>query len=193
MSDNATDPKLTLAIPQATELTNHMYPNVVTETVGFYHPRQLLEPNANFLQVIPYVVIIDRDNAGFCASYQRGGEGERRLDAFRSIGFGGHIDTEDNRDVSKAAQRELQEEVGFKSIPSILFCGWIRTYDDAGVVHIGACYVLTTERHRLSPSKSIGEIEWVDRRRVQGMQWEQWSVIAARLSEEFVPYREPKV
>lgn len=78
-------------------------------------PRDLCETDERYLQIIPYVSIINENGEYF--SYERGSAGnEARLHAKRSIGLGGHIDnpvttTIEDLIVDEAA-RELEEEVG---------------------------------------------------------------------------------
>lgn len=81
----------------------------------FMMPRDLCETDERYLQIIPYVSIINENGEYF--SYERGSAGnEARLHAKRSIGLGGHIDnpvttTIEDLIVDEAA-RELEEEVG---------------------------------------------------------------------------------
>ena len=81
----------------------------------FMMPRDLCETDERYLQIIPYVSIINENGEYF--SYERGSAGqEARLHAKRSIGLGGHIDnpvttTLDDL-IAVEAARELEEEVG---------------------------------------------------------------------------------
>ena len=81
----------------------------------FMMPRELCETDERYLQIIPYVSIINENGEYF--SYERGSAGnEARLHAKRSIGLGGHIDnpvttTLDDL-IAVEAARELEEEVG---------------------------------------------------------------------------------
>lgn len=81
----------------------------------FMMPRDLCETDERYLQIIPYVHIVNEHGEYF--SYERGSAGnEARLHAKRSIGLGGHIDnpvtaTLDDL-IAVEAARELEEEVG---------------------------------------------------------------------------------
>ena len=63
-----------------------------------YRPRQEVEHDPGFKQLIPYVIFRHRDAAGTVSLFQytRGkGQAEARLHSKRSIGVGGHISAED--------------------------------------------------------------------------------------------------
>lgn len=82
---------------------------------SFMMPRDLCETDERYLQIIPYVSIVNENGEYF--SYERGGAGnEARLHAKRSIGLGGHIDnpvtTTLDELIAVEAARELEEEVG---------------------------------------------------------------------------------
>jgi predicted NUDIX family phosphoesterase len=58
-------------------------------------PRERLEKDESWLQLIPYIVVTARgtDGSKYALSYRRAkGSGEKRLLGKRSIGFGGHIE-----------------------------------------------------------------------------------------------------
>ena len=81
----------------------------------FMMPRELCETDERYLQIIPYVHLVNEHGEYF--SYERGGAGnEARLHAKRSIGLGGHIDnpvtTTLDELIAVEAARELEEEVG---------------------------------------------------------------------------------
>ena len=82
---------------------------------SFMMPRNLCENDERYLQIIPYVSIVNESGEYF--SYERGSAGqEARLHAKRSIGLGGHIDnpvtTTLDELIAVEAARELEEEVG---------------------------------------------------------------------------------
>lgn len=79
---------------------------------SFFTPRAPAETNPDLKQIIPYVVVTNRQ--GDVLSYTRGKAGqEDRLHALRSIGFGGHIDLEDrdNNLLEMLNQNESAPEV----------------------------------------------------------------------------------
>ena len=172
--------KQVLVIPQSTLINNDIWPNQVARDHGFLVDKEIAEKNPDLLQIIPYVIIGDENDNQLVATYYRGGESERRLDTLRSCGFGGHVEKRGSFAVSDAAHRELKEEVNFETRDR-LFVGWIRTYDEVGRVHLGACYYTEGGRDELTPSAATGPIEWLHRRTIQGIEWEPWSVSAAYL------------
>ena len=110
-------------------------------------PRETLETNEDFKQIIPYVIL---SYQGKIALYQRTKKGgEDRLHNMHSIGFGGHIDAFDlayqdngvinlDKTIENSAQREIDEELNVSEIVSKQHLGYI--YDDSnpvGRVHIG--------------------------------------------------------
>ena len=110
-------------------------------------PRETLETNEDFKQIIPYVILSYK---GKIALYQRTKKGgENRLHNMHSIGFGGHIDAFDlayhkdgvinlDKTIENSAQREIDEELNISEIISKKHLGYI--YDDSnpvGRVHIG--------------------------------------------------------
>lgn len=88
---------------------------VPNDWAPFMMPRDLCETDERYLQLLPYVIVVNEHGEYF--SYERGSAGaEARLHSKRSIGLGGHIDnpvttTLDDLIVDEAA-RELEEEVG---------------------------------------------------------------------------------
>lgn len=81
----------------------------------FMMSRDICETDENYLQLIPYIAVVNERGEYF--SYERGSAGnEARLHAKRSIGLGGHIDhpvTTTIEDlIATEAARELEEEVG---------------------------------------------------------------------------------
>lgn len=79
-------------------------------------PRSVCETDTNYLQVIPYIVVVFNNNI---LTYRRGRAGaESRLFDLHSFGFGGHIDElpKENESfkelIAREAARELKEELG---------------------------------------------------------------------------------
>jgi len=112
-----------------------------------FRPRGEVEPDPEFKQLIPYVLICYAPQATwhvFC--YTRGtGQGESRLHRKRSIGIGGHISEEDSGEgrnlVSQAIKRELNEEVAINASYQMECVGLINDdTTDVGRVHLGIVY-----------------------------------------------------
>jgi predicted NUDIX family phosphoesterase len=123
----------------------HYLPRLLEGSHLRYMPRDEVEVNEEFKQLIPYVVL--RHN-GKVFHYTRGGAGgERRLHAKRSIGIGGHISLDDGGLSPEAyrvgMRRELAEEVELSGAYEERCVGLIN--DDrtpVGRVHLGVVHVL---------------------------------------------------
>ncbi len=114
-----------------------------------FRPRDEVENDPGFKQLIPYVVLqyVQPDGQISVFQYTRGrGQGEGRLHAKRSIGIGGHISAIDKTpgaDVyHEGLRRELDEEVVIDS-PSPLRCVGLINDDqtEVGRVHLGIVHV----------------------------------------------------
>jgi predicted NUDIX family phosphoesterase len=122
-------------MPSVTKLHPSLY--------GLYSyliPRSECETNPQFVQLIPYIVIIDPN--GFIFTYVRGkATGEERLKAKLSIGLGGHVDEGplSHQLLQEEACRELKEEIGLDLDPDdIKFEGLIyEEVTEVGTVHLG--------------------------------------------------------
>ena len=112
----------------------------------WYGPRAFLEECELYRQIIPYIVL---HRGGKIVRYTRTPKGgEARLHGRYSIGLGGHIDLADvavdgdkislKDTLQKAADRELQEELGSATTNPIEWLGLMVEHDSAvGRVHIG--------------------------------------------------------
>jgi predicted NUDIX family phosphoesterase len=114
-----------------------------------FRPRGEVETDPSFKQLIPYVILTC---GGELFHYTRGKAGtEKRLQALRSIGIGGHISQDDHAagaDLYRAGMlRELNEEVRIDSPYSERCLGFI--YDGTtpvGEVHLGVVHLLELEK-----------------------------------------------
>lgn len=116
-----------------------------------YRPRDEVETDPSFKQIIPYVVLRHGDQV---YHYTRGRSGtESRLRALRSIGVGGHIaeSDADQGDAYRAGmRREIEEEIHLESGYREHCLGLIN--DDAtavGQVHLGVVHVFELEEPRV--------------------------------------------
>jgi predicted NUDIX family phosphoesterase len=113
-----------------------------------FRQRGEVESDPTFKQLIPYVVLRCREEL---FHYTRGSSGaEKRLQALRSIGIGGHISREDasgGDDLYRTGmQRELDEELEIDSPYAERCFGFI--YDGTnlvGQVHLGIVHLLELE------------------------------------------------
>lgn len=114
-----------------------------------FRPRSEVETDPGFKQLIPYIVL--KHGSGLF-HYRRGAAGtEKRLQALRSVGIGGHISESDaaggENAYSTGMMREMMEEV-------VIGCGWAeRAFgfinDDrtpVGSVHLGVVHIFDLDR-----------------------------------------------
>jgi len=114
-----------------------------------YRARSAVEEDPSFKQIIPYVVLMWRDQV---FHYVRGKRGtETRLQALRSLGVGGHISAEDanlfDTPYREALYREVAEEVALDSPYEERCIGLIN--DDStpvGQVHLGIVHIFDLAR-----------------------------------------------
>lgn len=148
------------------------YIDRILKNYSYEERNESLENNPEFIQIIPYIWII---NPGLKKAffYQRGlGKGykEKRHVNRYSGGVGGHIDfiENDKNPIINSAERELREELIMKNYPKINFVGYIN--DDSDIynkVHFAIVGIAET-KEEISPTKdgiksgdfySIDEIE----------------------------------
>ncbi|MGL6073800.1 MAG: phosphoesterase [Fimbriiglobus sp.] len=143
--------------------------------------RSQCETDPTFLQLIPYVVLTSHD-WGF--NYQRGASGtEKRLEALRSIGIGGHIseaDAEGGSDpYSTGLAREVREEVRMADVVETHCPGVI--YDPrtpVGEVHLGIVHIWKLAEPYVDPREAaIAKPAWLPWEVLRGRQaeYETWS------------------
>jgi predicted NUDIX family phosphoesterase len=122
------------------------YRDAILNPAAFqFRPRFEVETDPGFKQLIPYVVL---KHGLSLFQYRRGSTGtEKRLEALRSIGIGGHISEQDARGGDDAYRtgmmRELLEEVEIGGEWTERFMGFIN--DDrtpVGSVHLGVVHLL---------------------------------------------------
>lgn len=124
-----------------------------------FMPRQEVETNTDYVQVIPYVTIFT--GPGKLLWYKRAGT-EGRLHDYYSIGFGGHVKKEENGCINCATERELFEELGIAMLQrNLVKVGLI--YDNSvpvSAVHLGihcGYMLLEQDKKTLKPSSEIAE------------------------------------
>ena len=165
-----------------------------------YRPRNEMEDDPTFKQLIPYVVFRHAPAVGEAAYFQytRGtGQGERRLHAKMSLGVGGHISSSDaacggGSAYREGMQRELAEEVAIGAEYRQRCVGLINDDETAvGRVHLGVVHLVDVEE----PLVRANEEEIIDAGfrsmtdiRGQLDKFESWSqiVIQAVLAGEIV-------
>lgn len=126
-----------------------------------YRPRDEVEEDPSFKQLIPYCIFCHRDPSAAVSVFQytRGsGQGEGRLHAKHSVGIGGHIsldDAEAEGDLhpyEEGMQRELREEVQIDTPYSQRCVGLINDdQTEVGKVHLGVVHIFDVERPAVKP------------------------------------------
>lgn len=125
-----------------------------TENVE-YVERELAETSEEWLQIIPYIVLVCGENV---FSYKRNKNGgEERLHDQMSIGIGGHIEVEDSVEEGggdftpfttylKGALREITEETGlnlpFEAITATETGMLMDKSSEVGRVHLGVLHMI---------------------------------------------------
>jgi predicted NUDIX family phosphoesterase len=146
-----------------------------------FRPRYEVETDPSFKQLIPYVVLKCGD---LLFHYRRGSAGtEKRLEALRSVGIGGHISEADasgsGNSYTIGMMREVSEEVKLNSSFSEKCIGFIN--DDrtpVGSVHLGVVHVFELEspsaHSREDALADAGFADWRELLRC-AEQFETWS------------------
>ena len=115
-------------------------------------PRDMLEVDPRFRQLIPYVLIQVGDR--FVRYTRTSDGGEARLHQLKSIGFGGHVDLSDlvtgensvdlDATLRRAAVREMEEELGDLDYIDREWQGiLVENGTEVGRVHIGLVEIWT--------------------------------------------------
>lgn len=162
-----------------------------------YIDRDKAENDPAFKQVIPYIVIMDKDRQ-HVAIYNRNGT-EGRLHGKWSLGVGGHINPmpEARHDFEISLllnmKRELDEE--FKSRPQddeIYFWGTINyDTDDVGQVHLGVVYWIQTEHPELYiPGEELHCFQWIQKAHLKPEEFEIWSQMVIESTVPGKAYRQ---
>src|SRR5207342_2597924 len=111
----------------------------VVESQGRYAPRDKMEVDPAFKQVIPYLVL--RDDDRFFLMQRTTAGADARLHGRYSIGVGGHLNPGDGG-LLGGRRREWAEELVADFVPDFRLVGLLN--DDTtpvGRVHLGAVYV----------------------------------------------------
>lgn len=122
------------------------------------------EVDPNWKQLIPYIVCVNKD--GQILAYNRGSKGgEQRLASRWAIGFGGHINDQDES-FAWGIWREIREELTgvTAGVDAVLLHGPIGFLNDdsdaVGRVHLGVVYILRADE--VVPRENP-EFAWTDR------------------------------
>lgn len=106
--------------------------------LGTFRPRPEAETDPSWKQVIPYLVLRDRERI-FLMRRTRAG-GDERLHERYTIGIGGHVNPGDT-DPLDALRREWAEEIEADFAPALEPLGVLNDDDNGvGAVHLGLVY-----------------------------------------------------
>jgi len=139
----------------------YLNPLLLSDQVS-YRPRDVMEQDPSFKQLIPYVIFQHVDGSGtrHVFQYTRGkGQGESRLHAKMSIGIGGHISSDDAANdavdpYGEGMQRELAEEVQIDTAFDEQCVGLINDDEtEVGKVHLGVVHLCTVAEPRVAPNE----------------------------------------
>ena len=105
---------------------------------GAFRPRDELENDPAWKQIIPYLVV--RDARRYLLMRRTRAGGDERLFERYSIGVGGHLNPGDG-DVEGGLRREWAEEIAAAFVPDFSFVGLLNDDEDpVGAVHLGFVY-----------------------------------------------------
>jgi len=109
------------------------------ETEGRYEPRQAMEADPDFKQIIPYLIL--RDGPRFFLMRRTRAGGDARLHDRYSIGVGGHLNPGDGG-LLGGLRREWSEELVADFVPEFRLIALLNDdTTDVGRVHLGAVYL----------------------------------------------------
>ncbi len=155
-----------------------------------YLPRNKMEEDPSFKQLIPYCIFQYVDDAGkvHVFQYARGkGGGESRLHSKRSVGIGGHIstlDADDHSPYQEGMRRELEEEIKINSQYTQKLVGLINDDEnDVGKVHLGIVHLFTVEEPNVQSNETeIAEAGFLPIEEVMNNLdvYETWSTICLK-------------
>lgn len=109
------------------------------EERGRFEPRDVMERDPTFKQIIPYLVL--RDGSRWFLMQRTSAGGDERLHGRYSIGVGGHMNPGDAGLIG-GLRREWDEELVASFAPRFQLVGLLNDdTTDVGAVHLGAVYV----------------------------------------------------
>lgn len=158
-----------------------------------YRPRDQVEADPSFKQLIPYVILrhVDDRRHQSVFQYTRGtGQGEGRLHRKYSVGIGGHISAIDRdceggeNPYQEGMRRELEEEVTIDAPYSARCVGMINDdQTEVGRVHLGVVYLFDVQRPAVRPREPEiiqSGFRPVEQILAEMSGFETWSVICMR-------------
>lgn len=143
-----------------------------------FHPRSIMETDARFKQIIPYLVFTH--DSKYFLMQRKAESSEQRLKNKFSLGIGGHIRKEDlsSTNIIDWARREFKEEVDYKGEFNVKNIGILN--DDTnpvGEVHLGCVLLLEGDSDAISIKSELknGELLSLEDCQFHYSQMESWS------------------
>lgn len=142
------DRELVLGLPRARIIGERPWKGILSEgiddrleliaAVGEYRPRAEAEVDPEWQQVIPYLLMRDRQQLFLMQRTKAGGDA--RLHDLYSLGIGGHLNPEDGG-VLEGLRREFHEEMVADWDPEPRLIGLLKDDDVlVGQVHVGVVF-----------------------------------------------------
>jgi predicted NUDIX family phosphoesterase len=173
----------------------HYFPHLTSGANSTYIARDEAEKDTGHKQLIPYVLIVCKNDVFRYRRGKRGGEG--RLHALYSVGIGGHIAADDRLLFSgdavgyeDAMWREVWEEVQVSSRFREHCVGLINDdSNDVGRHHLGVVHLMEVEhREVVKNESSITDYGFMDiaQAKASSQEYETWSNLCLARIEELI-------
>lgn len=144
-----------------------------------------MEEDPSFKQLIGYTIVRDKATNEVLVYTRLSGGGEARLHGKSSVGVGGHMNLEENKDIDTSIKlnvsRELEEEIGIsfaENLKDIKFKGLINDdSNEVGKVHIGLVYEVVVDKNKVIITEDDTlEINWLSSTQAREVSnYETWS------------------
>jgi predicted NUDIX family phosphoesterase len=156
---------------------------VALEGLGRYEPRDMMEADPTYKQVIPYLLL--RDGERLFLMQRTSAGGDARLHGRYSIGVGGHLNPGDGG-LLGGLRREWAEELVADFVPEFRLVALLNDdTTEVGAVHLGAVYVAEAAGRRVAireTDKLTGAFATLEEVAAVADRLETWS----RLAFEFL-------
>ena len=148
---------------------------------GFFKPRDTVEHDPTYKQIIPYIAMYN-DSDEILTLKRLETQSEKRLHNKLSVGVGGHVNRQDSESplqaFKKGMEREIAEEVNVLIKDEPEFLGLI--YDqttDVGQVHLGLAYKVKVDFYGIN-EKDKFEYSWKTQKDLKKQRYlmENWSI-----------------
>lgn len=169
-------------------------PSILDPKNNFFMDRGAAEDDPSHKQIIPYVLI--RLNGEF-VHYSRGkAGGEARLHAKRSMGIGGHINPEDEREdhlgyetYMAGVEREIAEEVVIVGTYTQKIIGLLNDdSNEVGQVHLGVVHLFEIEGTSIASNEdAIADLQLSNSETIKSDYYERletWSQFCADILDD---------